>query len=1201
VSPSAPSGAGDGLRNTAANTAPTALFTVSPRWPRPGDTVTVDASYSLDRDGSVVAYEWDLGNGTTQVTSAQARAVYTSAGSYPVSVTVVDDSGSRSTQTLSLVVSATGAPATAVDSAQSLVVAASTSLLASATTVVTVTTRNALGLPVPNAPVWLSGRGREWRVTQPSAVTTSLGIASGTVGSAVTQSAQIVAIADFTLLRPVNVSIGATNLSLTRSSVRLTDPVVSFAGDSTLFEVTARDTVGNPLVGATITVTVTGGTSIVRNEGQTDASGRRAVVIEPTTCGGATLSVTASVNGTPLPMPATITAAAPGVYGVCGAALWLDADDAGTLTQSGGILTAWRDKSGSQRHSVATEGPTVVAGGLNGRTALRFNGTGQFVPIADVVSGTPYTLIVVERRRSGRSTNFVIGGTTPLVSNTLQLGYQSGTSLRFATFSDNLDAAMPTFTGIATEPGRVHIGRWTSGSRSLLSNSALLAADLSLLGVTAWAGAAVGRHHTGGALAYYDGDVGELVVFRRALNQAEYTTISNALMLKWSLGTLTATAGQTQAGVPGQAATTAPRVRVRNAATAPLAGATVTWQVISGGGTIGSQTTITDSNGDASASWTLGSGATNTLRATYGTQTADFTATTSSVCVSSAICDPALWVDATDGSTITTEGGVVTEWRDKSGWGRHFTASSTSAPSVQSNPLALKNMLRFSGTNVMTLADRPWTGTGDYTLVVVERRRATGPAPFFGRAAAGGNAAPILGYNSSTAAYVTHGTSPLMGTVAAFVSATVQATRVWSVRYTSGTRTLRVNNVQIGSDNTTGPVTTFSGATLGRHDAQWYTGDIGEVVLIPRAVNSAELQTYTLSLMAKWGAGVLTIDAGNGQTASAGTSPATAPRVRLSDGNGNGIPGVNLVWQVTFGGGRLYDLTSFTTLTNATGHADIPSGNWRLDNGLNQLVVWQSVSAGQGPSVAIAATGELPPWLAVHFDAQAAYTFTLNGANVARWKDNSGGSTRSVEQTSPAQQPILSTSAINGRPAVVFDGTDDVLIGNAVSYGITGARSVFMVVRTTGAVTSGSCSSDDGQYLLDRNPSANNQPRTSIKAVSGRWVVQTRTDGGSVTGCAPASGGVFINPNSTTILGVIQTTSSISLWWNGTSAGSASFSGINTMQPIVIGRNGAQATGPYLPGAVGEVLVFPTALSTADRQIVERYLGWKWGVAVLVP
>ena len=31
-------------RTTTVNVAPLALFTVSPRWPRPGDTVTVDAS-----------------------------------------------------------------------------------------------------------------------------------------------------------------------------------------------------------------------------------------------------------------------------------------------------------------------------------------------------------------------------------------------------------------------------------------------------------------------------------------------------------------------------------------------------------------------------------------------------------------------------------------------------------------------------------------------------------------------------------------------------------------------------------------------------------------------------------------------------------------------------------------------------------------------------------------------------------------------------------------------------------------------------------------------------------------------------------------------------------------------------------------------------------------------------------------------------
>jgi uncharacterized protein YfaS (alpha-2-macroglobulin family) len=100
-------------------------------------------------------------------------------------------------------------------------------------------------------------------------------VATGTVGSPVTQNAQLVAIADYTLLRPVALSIGATNLSPTRSTVRLTDPVVSAAGDTTLLEVFARDSEGNPLVGATVTVSVAGGTSTVRNEGTTDANGRR--------------------------------------------------------------------------------------------------------------------------------------------------------------------------------------------------------------------------------------------------------------------------------------------------------------------------------------------------------------------------------------------------------------------------------------------------------------------------------------------------------------------------------------------------------------------------------------------------------------------------------------------------------------------------------------------------------------------------------------------------------------------------------------------------------------------------------------------------------------------------------------------------------------------------------------------------------------
>ena len=1116
-----------------------------------------------------------------------------------MSVTVVDDSGSRSTRTLNLTIAASGPPATAVDSTQSLVVAASTSLLASATTLVTVTARTVQGLPVPNVPVWLSGTGRDWRVEQPSALTTAAGVATGTVGSPIMQSAQLLAIADYTLLRSVPVTIGATNLSLSRSTLRLTDPTVTSATDSTLVEVTARDTVGNPLIGAQVTVSVAGGTATVHNEGATDGNGRRVVTVVPTTCGGAPLSVTASVNGTVLPTTATITAGAPAAYGVCGVALWLDADMPGAVTQSGGVLTAWLDRSGAARHRTAPSGPLVVAAGLNGRTVLRFNGTNQFIPVADVISGAPYTAFVIARRRSARASNYILGGTTATPRNNLLLGYRNNPGLRLAHYEENLDASVPPFNSVAAEPARVLGARWTSGARSLQVNDATVATDATTGSVLSWTGAAVGRLNLSGTMTYYDGDVGEVLLFRRALTDAERSTLNRALMAKWSIGTLNTVAGSGQTGSVGATLPVALRVRVTDDNSAPLSGATVTWQILTGAGALSTLITTTDANGDAFVDWTLGASGANSVRAQFGDQNVDFAATAVGTCIgSTSVCDAALWVDATDASTITLSGGAVTEWRDKSGWARHFTALAASAPSVQVNPLALKNMLRFDGTDFLTLADRAWAGTGAYTVLVVERRRSADAAAFLGRAAPSADPTPILGYSSSSAAYVSHGSDVLSGTVSAFTTATVHPTRVWAVRYANGTRSLRMNNAVIGTDNPVGSVTTMTGATIGRHGSSWYTGDLGEIILLPRAANDTELQALTLYLMGKWGAGTLAIDAGNAQNTNAGTSPSVAPRVRLTDGNGNGIPNVTVSWQVTGGGGRVYGLSSYNAMTSASGHASIPSGNWILDNGANELTVWQSASTGQGPSLTMTGNGLLPSTPTLHLDAQHGASFTLNGSAITTWRDRAGSS-RMVEQSIATLRPTYSASGINSRPAVVFDGANDLLIGNNVSYGITGARSLFIVVRTTSSVANGTCTDGAGQYLIDRNTAdLGGNPLTSVKAVGGRWVVQSRADNGNNLGCAPLFGGITITTNATTLVGAVQTTSTLTVYGNGLSTGALPITGTNTMQPISLGRHGDQPANPTLPGAIGEVLVFPSALSTADRQVVERYLGWKWGVAV---
>ena len=960
------------FRGNTANTAPNALFTVSPRWPRPGDTVTVDASYSLDRDGSVVAFEWDFGNGASQVSGPQARAVFSQAGSYSVQVTVVDDSGGRSTRSLSLAVSAAGAPPTAVDSVQSLVAIANTSPLASAATTVTVTTRNVHGLPVPNVPVWLSGRGREWQVTQPSALTTALGVAIGAVSSPMKQSAQVVAIADYTLLRMVSVNIGAASVSASRSSVRLTDPVVGAAGDSTLLEVTARDAGGNPIVGAAVSLSVTGGTSTVRNEGPTDANGRRVVVIEPTSCGGASLTVAATVNGTAIGTTSTVTTAAPAVYGLCGAALWLDGDDASTLTQSGGTLSAWQDKSGGARHATASSGPTVNASAFNGRTALRFNGTTQFVPIADVASQTPYTLFVVERRRSGRSLNFAVGGSNGTALNGLVLGYATETLLRLATNADPLDGAVPVFAGIGAEPGRLLVGRWSSGARSLMSNGALVTSDASTSTLAEWTGAAIGRANQSGSLSYFDGDIGELLIYRRALSDAERTTVSQALMRKWSLGTLTTTAGNNQTAAVGATVTTQPQVRVLNEAGDGIAGATIAWQVTAGGGSTSTSVSTTDANGYASVSWTLGSSGSNSLVAWYGAsvgtgQSATFTATASN-CVYG-VCSPVVWLDAQDESTVTLTGSRVSQWRDKSASAliaRPITGDV--GPTYPTSGGALLNGRRAlafdAAVAAASLKISPSLAAG-ITVYVVGQSVATAWNSHGWLANARGANGFILhpDLNSRQLTGYIVNTSGAYSALAGVTPSSITIPHLYGLSYAAPSALTLLDGAATSStvsvSRNSGVVDVYLGrdfCCIGRNG----TGSIGEVLIYNRALTTAERQLVERAIMARWGIGTFVISAGNNQSVTTGSRPSVAPTARLTDATGAAIAGSPVTWQVTGGGARFGSSTTFSTVTDGSGFATVPlTGGQALTigSGSNQITAWLAGEAGRGRSVVFTLTG----------------------------------------------------------------------------------------------------------------------------------------------------------------------------------------------------------------------------------------------------
>jgi adhesin/invasin len=104
------------------------------------------------------------------------------------------------------------------------------------------------------------------------------------------------------------------------------------------------------------------------------------------------------------------------------------------------------------------------------------------------------------------------------------------------------------------------------------------------------------------------------------------TTFTNAVL---ATSVTVAAVSQNQTGVVGQPLAQPISVQVTDVLGNPIVGTTVTWTVLTGGGSVASATSTTDANGNASVIWTLGPNpGANTLRASIATgASADISAT----------------------------------------------------------------------------------------------------------------------------------------------------------------------------------------------------------------------------------------------------------------------------------------------------------------------------------------------------------------------------------------------------------------------------------------------------------------------------------------------------------------------------------------------------------------------------------------------
>jgi hypothetical protein len=234
--------------------------------------------------------------------------------------------------------------------------------------------------------------------------------------------------------------------------------------------------------------------------------------------------------------------------------------------------------------------------------------------------------------------------------------------------------------------------------------------------------------------------------------------------------------------------------------------------------------------------------------------------------------------------------------------------------------------------------------------------------------------------------------------------------------------------------------------------------------------------------------------------------------------------------------------------------------------------------------------------LAAWYDASDSTTVPT-ATGVSQWRDKSGNN-RTLVQSVGLDQPTR-TATINGKSAIVFDGTNHYLscMGGSFSN-----QTMFIVARRDAtaagsaamfsyraSATNGSANlpaltadSDSGFTLTFGSASVENlglnpQPSSSVIYYKNGAIVATDT----VSGIGSQCYSVAPYPNTTDV-------NLLTIFSGSTAAGEKNFS---------VGCDCFSSSRTY-GMTLGEILIYSAVLTAAQRSSVERALGSKWGIAI---
>lgn len=206
------------------------------------------------------------------------------------------------------------------------------------------------------------------------------------------------------------------------------------------------------------------------------------------------------------------------------------------------------------------------------------------------------------------------------------------------------------------------------------------------------------------------------------------------------------------------------------------------------------------------------------------------------------------------------------------------------------------------------------------------------------------------------------------------------------------------------------------------------------------------------------------------------------------------------------------------------------------------------------------------------------------GASGSLWQDQSVHGNNATQATT-ADQPVVTANQINFNPAMVFNGTSDFMnIASNLGLGGAGNYEIYCVVQQSGS---------GGQVFLGSQTAATNDIQLATFTGSPTQVNYWGTGTVLIGTTNLAAGTAYISGYEKAGTGSGQST----IYINGNVDNTGTIAQSMGSGTRLIGASsvGTATPGYYTNGDIAEMVVYNTALTAANRSMLQSYLSFKYG------